>query len=150
MAFADQLAAIKTHAVAAGATLSPALTDVAIAHPVPRGRCVRIFWAGEVEPVRMGAQRSLNAELIAERIMLVAFWPISDSSETGAEAIETDIYALKHEIRTRVLGDSQLGGMSTDLAMSYAETDFVVISGTAYRTLECEFVTDFFEYSIAP
>lgn len=150
MAFSDQLAAIKTHAVAAGTAMSNPIKDVAIAWPAPGPeRCIRIFYGGEAEPPRIGAPRVLNEELVAERIVLVAFWPMSNLSVKQAEVIEDELYDLKHEIRTRVLGDSQLGGQSTDLEMGYAETDFVLVGGTSYRTLEIEFLTDHTAYTLA-
>ena len=150
MAYADQIAAVKTHAVAAGAALTRAITDVAIAAPVPRGRCVRIFYGGEAEPVRMGTARVLTGELIAERIVVVIFLPIGEYAETLTSAIEDDLYAFKHELRTRIQADSQLGGQSTDLEIGYAATEFLQIGQVVYRTLEMEITTDYIEYPIAP
>lgn len=150
MAFADQLAALKAHAVAAGKAIVPRVDDVAIGLPVPRGRCIRIYWDGEQAPVRMGANRVLTAELVSDRITVTLFEPVSTASEKQYEATMTAMVAFKNEMRTRVLGDSQLGGMATDLEMEYAVPDFEVIGGALFAVVPITFVTDFAEYTIAP
>lgn len=151
MAYADQIAAIKTHAAAAGAALTNKILDVEIGPPYPAtGRCVRISYGGEAEPVRMGTQRVLNAELIAERIVLTVWIAVSNLSLQEIAAVETELYDFKHQLRTRVLADSQLGGQGTDLEMTYAEVDYGVIGNVRYRVLETEFLTDYQEYPIAP
>lgn len=150
MAYADQLAAVLTHAQAAGGAVSPAITDVVVAYPAPRGRCIRIFYGGETEPVRMGEQRVLNEEMVGEQIVVVAFWPLNNLSEDQAAGIEVEAYDLKHQLRTRILGDSQLGGMSTDLELGYAEPGFANLAGIPYRTLEMIVTTDFTSYTLAP
>jgi hypothetical protein len=142
---------ILVHALAAAAAVNAQWLDVAIGAPIPRGnRCVRIFYGGEAQPQRMGAQRVLNAELVAETVQLVAFWAMSTLDETGAKAIDSEMVAFKHELRTRILGDSQLGGASTDLEMSYAEPDYQVIGGGRWAILGVEFVCDYTEYPLAP
>jgi hypothetical protein len=150
MAYADTKAAIIVHALAAGAALSDPILDVAAGFPVPRGRCVRVYWAGETEPVRMGGQRVLNAELIAERTRIVLFLPITLNDETLAAVIDAQLHAFKHDLRTRVLGDSQLGGQSTDLEFEYAEPDLVVFNNARFAVLVMDIVSDFTEYAIAP
>ena len=143
--------AVLAHCVAAGAALTNPIVDVAYAHPLPRGRCIRIFYGGEAEPAHMGSDaRVLNGQMVAELIRIVAFWPLSSSGETMAATVEAEVRALKHQIRTRILGDSQLGGLSTDLALSNAITDFGANGGIVYRTLEYEITTDYDEYAIAP
>ena len=148
--YASVLAALKAHAVAAGGALDVPILDVAVAHPAPKGRCIRIFYVGETEPEHMGGNRTLNSQIIGERIGIIAWFPVSDLSETATEAIEAELYDLKHELRTRILGDSQLGGMSTDLELLQFDTDFVLAGNVRYRTLEAEVVTDYAEYTIAP
>lgn len=148
MAYADQLATVLTHARDAGNAISPAITDVVVAYPSPRGRCIRIFYGGEVEPVRMGAQRVLNEEMVGEQIVIVAFWPLNNLSEDQAAGIEVEAYNLKHQLRTRILADSQLGGMSTDLELGYADPGFANLAGIPYRTLEMIVNTDYTSYTL--
>lgn len=149
MAYADQLAAVKAHAAAAGAAITPKILDVAIGVTPLTSRCVRIFYGGEEEPERMGAGLTLTSQLIGERIVLAAYIALSNLSEQELEAVESELYAFKHELRTRILADSQLGGQSTDLVMSLAEPDHVMVGNTRYRTLETEITTEYVEYPIS-
>lgn len=151
MAYADQLAAVKTHAVAAGAAVTPPILDVAVGPSLPlTSRCARIFYGGETDPERMGARLTQNSQMIAERIVVTLFIAVSNLSLQEIEAVETELYAFKHELRTRILGNSQLGGQSVDLAMTPVEPDYVVVGNTRYRTLETEIRTETTEYTIAP
>jgi hypothetical protein len=151
MGYKEQRDAILVHTVAAAAAVSAEWTDVQIGAPIPRGnRCVRLFYGGEVQPVRMGGQRVLNGELVSESIMLVAFWALPSLDEGSVKALDDEAYDFKHQLRTRVLGDSQLGGTATDLEMSYANPDFLVIGGARWMVLEVEFTSDFTEYTLAP
>lgn len=149
MAYADTIAAILVHAIAAGAALTTPITDVQRAFPVPRGRCVRVYYGGEAEPKRMGASRVLNAELIAERTWVTLFLPISETSETLAAVLDAEAHAFKHELRTRILADSKLGGMQTDLEFEYITPDVVVIANARYLIVPCEITSNYTEYPIA-
>lgn len=140
--------AILVHAAAAAAAIDTQWKDVAIGAPYPSGnRCVRIFYAGEAEPENIPPQ-VLNARLIAEQVALVAYWSISEMTPTAIKAVDDEIVAFKHELRTRILGDSQLGGASTDLEMGFIEPDYVQIGGARWVTLECTFTLDFTEYPL--
>jgi hypothetical protein len=151
MSYTSQRDAILVHAAAAAAAVDAQWKDVAIGAPIPRGnRCVRIFYGGEAAPQRMGGNRVLNGELVAETVALVAFWSMSTLDESAVKAIDTEMYSFKHELRTRILGDSQLGGASTDLEMSYAEPDFQIIGGGRWAILAAEFLCDYTEYPLAP
>jgi hypothetical protein len=148
MGYTDQRDAILVHAKAAALTANPKFTNVVVGAPIPNGKCVRIFWAGEAEPVRMGTPRVLNAEMVAPTIGLVAFWPLTTLTPTAIEAIDDEMSAFIHALRTAVLADSQLGGQATDLEMGYAEPSFVVIEGSRYATVEVPFTLDFLEYPL--
>lgn len=150
MSFTAVLDAIETHATTAGASLTIPITNVKIGYPKADGRCVRIFWGGEAEPIRMGAHRVLNGELVADLIVVIAFWPLSTLSAEQAEVVELEARALTAAFRTAVLGDSQLGGQSTDLTLGYGQTDFPILAGALYRTVSFEITTDFSEYVLAP
>lgn len=152
MGFTETIDAVATHATAAGAALSVPITNVAVGWPVPSGSCVRIYWTGEAEPVRMGGARVLNGEMVSDRIVVVAFFRVPDFSETAARNLILDMRLFKHELRTRILGDSQLGGNQTDLEMDYFDGDFISIGreGAIYGTVTTEIVTDMTEYPIAP
>ena len=141
--------AILVHAKASALAANAKWTDVAIGiNPV--GKCVRVFYGGERAPVHMGGSRVLNGELVSEMVTVAAFWPLSDLSLAGYKAVDDEMYLFKHELRTRVLGDSQLGGAQTDLAMDYAQPDIVVIGNVRNVVLEIDFITDYTEYALAP
>ena len=150
MAFSDVLNRIETHATTAGASLTVPITDVKIGYPKATGRCVRIFWGGEVRPVKMGdSEQVLNGQMVSDLVVIVAFWPLSNLSETMAETIELEARAFTAAFRTAVLGDSQLNGNVTDLYLQHGETDFPVLAGTQYRTVTFEAICDFTEYPLA-
>jgi hypothetical protein len=149
--YIDQRDAILVHAKAAALAANPTWTNVEIGFPSTlNDKGARVFYGGEIEPVRMGGARVLNGELVSEHVALVAWWAVSNLGIGQAKAIEDEMFTFKHEIRTRVLGDSQLGGKSTDLAMSYAEPDTITVGTARYVLLGFEFTTDYTEYAIAP
>jgi hypothetical protein len=145
LAVVDQLL---SHVKAAGADLDNPIDDVAFAHPLPTGRCIRIYYSGEAPPPHFGEGRVLNGEMIAEVLTIVAFWPLSNTRERYAETIEGEIRALKHGIKTRIFADSQLGGRSTDLVLGLATADWSIVAGTVYRILEIEVITETEEYPL--
>jgi hypothetical protein len=148
MAFSDLIDQINTHANASGQALAIP-TQATVALPVPRGRCIRTFWIGESGPETMGERFVLDAEMVADRIGVVLFIPLGDFNETVARATVLDMRLFKHEFRTRMNGDAQLGGNNTDLRVFDAEIEYPVIGGAQYVTVGFEIVTDFTEYSVA-
>lgn len=142
--------AILVHAKAAAAAVDSKWTDVAIGVGIPAGRCGRVYYGGETSPHQMAERRVLNGELVAERVHLAWFWPLASVGTSEYKVIDDEMYAIKHEVRTRLQGDSQLGGACTDLDLEYAEPDVVVIGGNRWLTLDAQIVVDFTEYSRAP
>jgi len=143
--------AITVHAAAAAAAIDAEFTDVQVGGPIPRGnRCVRVFYGGEAEPVRMGGNRVLNGEMVADTIALIAFWAVPTLDESAMKATDDEMVTFKHELRTRILGDSQLGGNATDLLMHYAQPDWIQIGGARWAVLEVDFTPDHTEYTLAP
>jgi len=150
MTYAQTQAAIVTHCLAAGAALSNPILDVQAGFPIAKGRCIRVYYGGEVAPERMGAEYTLNSQMVGEVTVIVAFFPITLSDETLTATIDADFYLLKDQLRTRILGDAQLGGASTDLELRLVTQDFVVLGNTRYSMGTWEVVSDFTEYTIAP
>ena len=147
MGYAEQRDALLVHAKAAALAANAKFTNVQIGAPIPDGSpCARLFWTGEAEPEHMGGNRVLNARLIAPTCALVAFWALRSTTPAAVKAIDDEMADFVHELRTRVLADSQLGGASTDLEMGMAEPDFVVIEGTRYAVVEVGFTFDYLEY----
>lgn len=147
---ATVIAALLTHAEAAAAALTDPITDVQVGLPMPRDRCVRIYWAGEVAPPHFPNRRSLNGWLVGQQVEVTAYWPVSDAEETEAAARITDMATFVDEIRKRVQLDSQLGGEATDLLMDDAIPELEKIAGKWFAFVPCVFKTDATDYPFAP
>jgi hypothetical protein len=98
----------------------------------------------------MGEVRTLNSRMIGESIVLVASWVVSTLSPQEVQAVETEMFAFKHELRTRVLADSQLDGSSTDLEMGLCDVGYSVEGNVRFRWLSTEFTAEFADYGVAP
>lgn len=151
MAYADTKARLVTHATTAGAAItSDPILDVQAAFPVPKGRCVRIYYGGEAEPARMGANRTLNSELVGEITFIALFLPVVVNDEGVAAALDAQLYTFKHALRTAIDGDSQLNGYSVDLDLEYLEPDLVTYNNVRYLLGLWRCVSDYTEYTVAP
>lgn len=150
MAYPDTKARIVVHAQAAAAAVTPAIDDVQAGFAAPSGVCVRIYWGGEGATVRMGAQRTLNSELIGNVTVVELFLPISALEPELAALVDSQAQAFIHELRTRVLGDSQLDGNQTDLEMDYAVPEIVTIGNVRYGSVVSVIHSDYTEYPITP
>lgn len=145
MAYADIKAAILVHATAAGNALTPAMPALA-AFPLPKSRCIRVYYGGEADPVKMGARWTLNSEMVAKRTMIAAFWPITNLSEELAAKIDAEAEAFGHDLRTRLDGDAQLGGATTDSALLDASPDIFNIGGAKFLGVVWEHLAEYIEY----
>ena len=151
MSYQNQRDAILAHAKTAALGTHAAFTDVQIGAAWPSGsKCVRLYWGGEAEPEHMGASRVLNGRLIAPTVELVGFWAMSTLTPAAVKAIDDEMTTFIHKLRTAVLGDSQLGGQSSDLEMGLAEPSDMVVNGTRWATVSVLFTLDYIEYPLAP
>jgi hypothetical protein len=141
------LVVLEAHLVAAGAALTDDLLDVDRGLLIG-GRQLRYYWSGECEPPAMGGTRVLNGELVGQRFTIAASWPLSDLSVELVEAIDVEMQVLAGEIRTRIQGDSQLGGNVTDLDLGYAEPDIMTIANARHVVLQWTLDLAFVEYAI--
>lgn len=142
--------AIAVHAAAAAAAIDAKFYDVAVGFPAAKGRCVRIFYGGERRPEHFGDDKTLNSQLVAEAIMVRAYWPLSETATKRQRVMEGEMSTFVTQLRTRVLGDSQLGGAAVDLNVEPAVASQAVIAKTEYAIVELEIVVDYSEYAIAP
>src|SRR3990172_1326130 len=147
MAYADTKAAILTHALAAGAALTVPITDVAIGFASPKGRCIRLYGGGEIDP-RHSGKRTLNSEMIGQRTIIGAFWPVTTLSTDQAAVIDAEMAALANELRTRLDGDAQLGGTQSDINLDLGTPDFVTIGSTRFLAVFWDVIGDYFEYTL--
>lgn len=151
--------ALQVHAKAAAVAIDTKFYDVAVGFvPVSKGRCVRIFYLGERETEHMPFDRTLTSRVYAQGIGVRGYWPISDTGVNRQRAIEGEMAVFTKDFRSRVLGDSQLGGASVDLEMHPAVADQITLDagggvavslGTKYAVVDIEIVVDFDEATIA-
>lgn len=145
------LVVLQAHLVAAGAALSDPILDVDHGLPSTQGRSIRYYWGGEVPPPKMGPNpRVLSGQMVGQRVVIVALWPLTSLSTEVVTAIDDEIQVLAGEVRTRIQGDSKLGGNITDLDLGYAEPDLVVIANARHIACSWELQLSYIEYASAP
>jgi len=148
MDFAAAMTVLETHALAAGAALDTPILDVDRASPTPKGRCIRLWWSGNSEPVKMGGRYTLSSEMLAERVSIVAFFPVSTLAEEATGFNDAEARDLRQELYTRLLGDSQLGGNVEDLSIEGVETGWETQGNIRYRTLDMTVLLEYVEITI--
>lgn len=150
MGYVEMRDPVLVHVKAAALAVNPKWTDVATGLPrFGSSKGARVFYGGETEPVIVGrsvGNRSLNSELVAQRVGGIAWWSLSSLSDATAAAIENEAAAFVHELRTRLDGDQTLGGAAQALSMDYAEPDIVVAGGTRFLVIEWTVTADCIEY----
>lgn len=159
MTLLDLMDALQVHAKAAAVAIDTKFYDVAVGFvPVSKGRCVRIFYAGERETEHMPFESSLTSDLLAQAIGVRGYWIVSDTGVNRQRAIEGEMAVFARDFRVRVSGDKQLGGASVDLKMYPAVADQITLGagggvafgmGTQYAVLDIEIVVDFDEFTVA-
>ena len=148
MTYVAVKAQLVTHALASGNTLNPVLIDVQDAAPVPKGqRCVRVHWAGEVDPPHMGGNSTLTSTMIGSITRVILFDPVSTTDETLTSLTDAEVKAFAIDFRTRVEADHDLGGACTDLEIGYAQSDFAVIDNVRYRVVAWDIATGYEEFT---
>lgn len=147
MAYADQQARVLVHCITAANAVAPVIDDVQVAFPVPRGRCVRIFWTAEQDPELI--PDTLTEDSIAEVLHVSAFWPLSNLSETDAADYATQVYAFKHALRTAIDADTKLNGQAKNAKLENAELTYSQIAGAEYLVLDAEIVIETTTYTLA-
>jgi hypothetical protein len=148
VAYSDQRARILTHATTAANAVSPVIDDVQVAFPVPRGRCVRIFWTAEEDPIVL-PESVLTEDLIAEVTHISAFWPLSNIGETDAADYATQVYAFKHALRTAIDADTKLNSTAQHVTMRNAELTYAQVAGAEYLVVDVDIVTETTTYPLA-
>ena len=143
------LAVLETHLVAAGAALTDPMEDVDRGIPATSGRSIRYYWAGEVAPPKMSGPMVFNGIMVGERFVIAAVWPLSDLDVETVTAIDVEMQDLADQVRTRIHGDSQLGGNVTDLNLDYGEPELVTIAGARHVALRWDLDLAYNEYPIS-
>lgn len=142
------LVVLATHLTAAGAALTDPILDVDRGLPTG-GRMIRYYWGGEVDPPKMPT-RVLNGDVVGQRFEIVATWPLTDLSPEQVTVIDTEMQLLAGQIRTRIDGDSQLGGNVADLELANATPESATISNARHVALRWTLDLSYVEYALAP
>lgn len=141
---------IATRATTAGASLSPAVTDVARGDPIPGpGESVRVWYAGEADPPKFPGGATVNSDLRGERAVVTCYFPVPTSDQAVAQARDRRIFSLKDALVSGLLAGSTLGGNVTDIEVQPSAVGFHELNGTPYRVLEVTVLMSFTEYSTA-
>ena len=144
MSFAAGLAVLDTHLVAAGAAISPAITNVSQGERASMTRRIDYYVTGIGDPAKMGGTDTLTDRMFGVIVACRVYIPVPDRSETLAANIEADLYAVSIDIAQRVLGDSTLGGNCTDLRWEGTEFGWLNMPGWL-RVATTPFTLDFVE-----
>jgi hypothetical protein len=81
-------------------------------------------------------------------VTIAAYWPVADKAAMAN--LDARIHALKHELKTRLIGDSQLGGQCDDLDVGDAEVEYLEVTGALVARLTIPLTLDFGEaYTIS-
>ena len=145
MSFSGALTTLDTHLVAAGAAISPKITNVAQGERASAARRIDYWFTEAGGPARMGGQRTLTDEMFGVVILVRVCIPVTDRREALNAAIETDLYAISIDIADRVVGDSTLGGNCTDLRWDGVTTGWQDAGGTWLRIADITFTLDLVE-----
>jgi hypothetical protein len=144
--------ALQVHALAAASEVDATGTfyDVAVGFDAAKGRTIRIFYDGEREAQHVLSNRTLNSVLIGQAVHVRGRWPLPESATKRQRVMEGEMATWVKSFRTRVLGDSQLGGEAVDLLMEPADVGIEVTSDTRYAVVDIEIVCDWDEYTLSP
>lgn len=150
MALPDIMDKIAVHAAAGALAIDAKFKDVAVGHPMPRGRSVRIYYGGESLPPFFGEGRTLTTRMVGQRVLVRGFWPVSEYAAKRGRVLMREMWSFVHELRTRLLGDETLSGSVTALDMNFADADDAVFGGVLFALIDAEIIVDFAEYVEAP
>lgn len=148
MAYADVKARLVTHARTAAASLAIPIEDVQVGPAWPKGRCVRVYYGGEVDPLRIGS-RDLTGELVAKVTWITAFWPLSALEEELISTVDAEADAFAHALRIAVDGDVDMNGQTDNTTLEHVVLSDEVLGNTRYLVLTWRAVTDYYEYTVS-
>lgn len=142
MTFANAITTIGTHLAAAGSAVSPTVVDVDRGAPVSvNARMIRYWYAGDQPAPHYPGGQTLTDVMVGERVTVACYWPITDKAVL--RSLDAEVQALKHEIKTRLIGDSTLGGACDDLTVGDAEVDYPIVNGAQTAELTIPLTLDF-------
>lgn len=151
MTFAAGLAVIDAHMLAAGTALTRPIRLILPGEPsTPPGNCGAYWYEGDGPPVHFPA-RTLTDEMVGERVTLRWYWQVSSRDKVAMGNLEADLRAVKVDLKSRLSGDSTLGGNCVDLDVGDADAAWLNLDGGLWRTLTIPLVLDYVDIqTIAP
>jgi hypothetical protein len=149
MSYADVKAALLAHATTAGAAVTPAIKDVKFAFPVPKDRCIRLFYGGEADPPRFASRNTLASEMVGTVVRINAFFAVTALDEAQAEVLENQARAYSAALRTAIDGDTNLGGDADNVLLGDAEVEPTVVGNARYLVVSHVAVVAYEEYALA-
>jgi len=149
-ALGDQLDALLALAETAAAACSPKYDDVAIGAPVPRGRCVRLWWSGEAIPApQMGGSRyTLNSELVGAGVVVTVFEPFSDLGEEVTANAMVNMATFIDGLRSGIDADRTLGGKTIAVEPEATPAEYAQLGQVVYGFASMAMQTGMTEYLI--
>lgn len=149
MTYAAVKARLLVHAQTAAAAVTPVIEDVQSAFPLPKSECVRVYYGGETEPVRMGGRWTLTSEMVGKVTLIGLFLPITSLDEELAIQIDARAEAFSHAFRTAVDADSDLASTGDNTTLEDGEPDLVTVGNTRFLAILWRAVTDYVEYPLS-
>lgn len=137
------LAVVATHLVAAGGALTNPILDVDRGFPTG-GRSIRYYWTGEVEGSQVFARN-----VVGQRFAIAALWPLSTLAPEVVAALDAEMQLLAGQVRTRLDGDTQLGGNAEWLELGYGKADVVTISNALFVALHWDLDIWYVTYTLS-
>jgi hypothetical protein len=149
MAYSDVKARLLVHAQTAAAAVTPPIEDVQIAFPLPKSDCVRVYYGGETDPVRMGGRYTLTSEMVGKVTLIGLFLPITSLDEELAVSLDARAEAFGHALRTAIDADLDLAASGDNTNLGDADLDIVVAGNVRFLHVMWRCVTDYTEYTLA-
>lgn len=149
MAYADVKARLLVHARTAAAATTPPIEDVQAAFPLPKSDCVRVYYGGETDPVRMGGRFTMTSEMIGKVTMIGLFLPITSLDEELAVALDARAEAFSHALRTAIDADADLALAGDNTNLEDGIPDIVIVGNTRFLAVLWRAVTDYVEYTLS-
>jgi hypothetical protein len=138
---------IATHASAAAVAVDTLWSDVEITAPLPRGRCVRLFYAGEARPEHYQEANTLSTRLVAQVVIVRAFLPVADYAKLRRKNLMLDMAAFVKGLRTRLMADMTLGGACTSLHIPDTQVDDILFGQAHYAISDTAVHVEYDEFT---
>ncbi len=138
---------LSAHATAAAAAVDAKWVDVEITAPLPRGRCVRLFYVGEARPEHYEEANTLSTRLVAQVVVIRSFLPVADYAKLRRKNLMLDMASFVKGLRTRLMADFTLGGACTSLHIPDTQVDDILFGTVHYAISDTEVHVEYDEFT---